>query len=1061
MAKKMFGKRILAAVLSLVLVCNLLPMMGAMAAENEIVNTVQNFEDTYYKQDGSVGSANDWEVHLSKTAQPTDEENVFDITLKVQTKDTFTQVASTTDGAAVLVLDVSNSMDDRDSSGCTVDGCGKSANNTVHCTEFEKRSWSSSCKTCGERESAHHRHHAYQESKTRLENLQAAVAAFLDVFASDAAAGEKRMIAVAVFGTDAVTIQDWVDITSDTARKTLIGKINSLSTGNGAYMGQTYLCRGGTNMEAGLVLGRNLLTSTKLAGIPTANQSLILFSDGEPTARVGDVSNTSTQKVTYGGMDTGSSTDHSDYDDISAILAKIPVAKIAVKYNYNDSHSILKTPTFTRVISSTADTLSVDLQGEAGKVITNKTNASTVTDPMGPGVSMISVSTGYNQFTEKWNLAQLTPVIANGITTYTITYRVEIDPTVVQLDPDYPGYTVLTPANGETTLNYTYGEKETAVSVGFNEPSIRGLRTFTVSYEYVGEVPADAPEVPDEEIYKAGTFVEVADAPTLENYTFSGWSKSDFVMPASDVTIVGTWSENAKYSYAIIYNANFGANETKADAENISNIYAITHSVTIDSNTFIRENHTFVGWNTKADGSGTAYAPGNVVGLTAEKNSAVLYAQWEENPKYSYSVTYNANFGAMETKADSENVTGVYATAWNVNVDASTFVRENYTFTGWNTDPNGNGTPYAANDVVDLTAEQNAVVLYAQWDENEKFEYSVIYDANFNGETKADSENISGTYATEYSIFVDGNPFVRANHTFLGWSDTANGEVVYQAGDAIRFQQGGSKILYAVWQENPKYDYAVIYNGNGGLIAGSVDAYGDSENMNQVYVTSFQVIVDGNAFTRANYTFLGWNTSADGKGTAYAVNDLVTLTAEENTLTLYAIWEENEKFDYTVTYDANFVEVAQRIDNESVTGVYDLTWTVTADENAFVRPGYTFTGWNTAADGTGTAYAPSEILNLASENNTLTLFAQWQINAYEYEVVYMVRVNGAAYEIFADALPQGAPVGGNADFGTVIDEAYMIALGLPAELVSGEHTFTRNAFEGVTIAEEGNVVTVS
>ena len=149
----------------------------------------------------------------------------------------------------------------------------------------------------------------------------------------------------------------------------------------------------------------------------------------------------------------------------------------------------------------------------------------------------------------------------------------------------------------------------------------------------------------------------------------------------------------------------------------------------------------------------------------------------------------------------------------------------------------------------------------------------------------------------------------------------------------------------------------------------------------------------------------------------------------------------------------------KRTDTESVTGVYDLTWSVTADDNAFVRTGYTFTGWNTAADGTGTAYTPADILNLTAEENVLVLYAQWQINVYAYEVVYMVRINGEAYEIFAGTLPEGAPVGGNADFGTVIDEEFMVALGLPAELADGEYTFTRNAFEGITVSEEGNVVT--
>ena len=1062
MAKRIFGKRVIAILLTLVMLFNGV-QISAFAAQNTAPELVQNFADTYYKQDGTAGSASDWEIHLSKTAAPTAQDNIYNITLKVETKDTITQVAGSTNGAAVLVLDVSNSMNTKES-GCTVDGCGQDQDAAIHCTQYEqsKKFWKDQCKECGETKEAHASHHRFQQNnKTQLDSLKAAVAAFLDAFVKDAAAGEKRMIAVAVFGTDAVTVQNWVDVTNAAARADLKAKINSLSTGNGAYMGQSYLTNGGTNMEAGLVLGRNLLKdTTALAGIPANNQSLILFSDGEPTAKVGNVNSTSTEKVTYDGGDAGTRTDAGDYNDIANILSAVSAAKIAVKYNYNDNIGVLTAPPFTRVISSGSATLSVDLQGEAGKVITNKTNASTVTDPMGTGVSMITVTTGYDAAAEKWDLSKYTPTVANGITTYTITYQVELDPMAVALDANYPGYTVLTPANGATTLNYTYGEDATPVNADFNEPNIRGIRTFTVSYDYVGEVPAGAPEVPADQTYKAGASVKVAAAPALANYTFSGWDKTDFVMPAADVVIVGSWSENAKYDYSLTYDANFGDNETKADAENISGIYATTHNIGVDTNTFVRENYTFAGWNTERDGSGKSYAAGNTVALTASDNTEILYAQWIENTKYAYSLIYDANFGDNETKADAENVTGTYATALNITVDANTFVRENYTFVGWNTERDGSGKAYAANEIVALTSDNNTEVLYAQWVENEKYNYSVIYNANYGaGETKADAENVSGTYATEHNIGVDANTFVRDNYTFIGWATEADGEVVYNPGDNIHFVEGGEEVLYAQWVEDPKYNYTVIYNGNGGALAGGELSYGDSQNVTDTYATEHNVDVDANTFVRGNYTFIGWNTASDGTGTAYTADDVIALTSENNTQTLYAQWVENPKYDYSVIYNANFGANETKADAENVTGTYATALNVGVDANTFVRRGYTFIGWNTAADGTGTAYAAGEVIALTSDSNTAVLYAQWEINEYSYTVNYWVRVNGEAYALFSGDLG-GAPTGEKAAFGTVIDKAYLDAKGLPATLTDAEYTYSFNAFEGVTVAEEGNVVNV-
>jgi len=1146
MAKKIFNKRTLAALLTLVMVFNLTGIGVFAAEETSGPALVQNFQDTYYKQDGSAGSANDWEIHLSKTAAPTAQDNIYSITVKVETKDTFTQIAGTTDGAAVLVLDVSNSMNTKES-GCVHEGCEAGKNDAVHCVNYSRRYfWKDSCRHCDQTEAQHEAHHAYTE-KTQLDSLKAAVAGFLDAFAEGAQSGEKRLISVVVFGTEAKTIQTWVDVSSANAREDLKALINSLSTGDGAYLGRSYLFNGGTNMEGGLVLGRNLLKQDAVAAIPAANRSLILFSDGAPTASVSNANSTATDSIGYGGNDTGSRTDSVDYDDIASILSSISAAKIAVAYNYNDNLGILDVPPFTRVINSGADSLSVDLQGEASKVITNKTNASTVTDPMGTGVSMVTVTTNYSAATNHWDLSKVIPTVANGITTYIINYQVEIDPEAVAADPNYPAYTVLTPANGETTLNYTYGENATPVSAAFNEPSIRGIRSFTVSYEYVGEVPAGAPEVPADQTYKAGQLVQVAAVPVLANYTFSGWSKQDFVMPAEDVVIIGSWTENAKYDYTLIYDANFETDpRTRADFENVIGTYATYHSLAVDGNHFDRPNYTFIGWNTESDGSGTAYAPAQAITLTAEDNTEILYAQWREYPKYDYTLIYNANFGGNETKADPDNISGIYATSHSIKVDPNGFARPNYTFVGWNTESDGSGTAYTVDQVITLTAQDNTEILYAQWQENPKYDYSVIYNANFgsnetktdeqnavgiyenpygidvNGndfvrpnytfigwsaspegevvyrtgdeivfttsgsvtlyaqweehpkydysviydanfddnETKADEQNISGTYATAYDITVNGNEFDREHHTFLGWSDSREGEVVYQAGDNIHFAEDGQQILYAQWEEHPKYNYTVIYNGNGGTLGEGQLAYGDSENLSDTYETAHRVTVDGNTFLRPNYTFIGWNTAADGFGTAYTAEEAIALTAEENTVTLYAQWQENPKYDYTVIYNANFGENKTKADAENITGIYDVTYSIAADANGFVREGYTFIGWNTAADGSGTAYTAEQAIALTAEANTVTLYAQWQIDRYEYTVNYFVRVNGGEYTLFAGTLPTGAPIGAAADYGTVIDQAYLEALGLPASLTDAEHTYDINAFEGITVTAEGNVVNV-
>ena len=121
-----------------------------------------------------------------------------------------------------------------------------------------------------------------------------------------------------------------------------------------------------------------------------------------------------------------------------------------------------------------------------------------------------------------------------------------------------------------------------------------------------------------------------------------------------------------------------------------------------------------------------------------------------------------------------------------------------------------------------------------------------------------------------------------------------------------------------------------------------------------------------NTFTRENYTFTGWNTKADGTGTSYA--DKATVNFSENT-TLYAQWTQNP----VITFDAN--------DGKGTMG----TQTVKPNEaialtaNTFTRADYDFAGWNTAKDGTGTAYADKANI---TTNENVTLYAQWTLHKY-------------------------------------------------------------------------------
>ncbi len=143
--------------------------------------------------------------------------------------------------------------------------------------------------------------------------------------------------------------------------------------------------------------------------------------------------------------------------------------------------------------------------------------------------------------------------------------------------------------------------------------------------------------------------------------------------------------------------------------------------------------------------------------------------------------------------------------------------------------------------------------------------------------------------------------------------------------------------------------------------------------------------------TRTGYTHQGW---ALEKGLTEAPDPL----AVGHMKTVYAVWKPNT---YTVYFDGN----GQTDGNMSgQTMTYDTSAALNA--NSYTKTGYTFDGWNTAANGSGTAYADSaSVKNLRSaQGDTITLYAQWKVNYYTVKFV-----NDAGNEVSSATYAYGTP----------------------------------------------------
>ena len=163
--------------------------------------------------------------------------------------------------------------------------------------------------------------------------------------------------------------------------------------------------------------------------------------------------------------------------------------------------------------------------------------------------------------------------------------------------------------------------------------------------------------------------------------------------------------------------------------------------------------------------------------------------------------------------------------------------------------------------------------------------------------------------------------------------------------------------------------YSVTYNGNGNT-GGSAPTDGSSPYANGATVT---VLGNTGSLAKTGYTFAGWNTAANGSGTSYA--PAATFSMGTANVTLYAQWTP---VTYTVTYDGNGNTGGSAPTDGSSPYANGATVTVLGNTGSLAKTGYTFAGWNTAANGSGTSYAPAATFSMGTAN--VTLYAQWTIN---------------------------------------------------------------------------------
>ena len=502
--------------------------------------------------------------------------------------------------------------------------------------------------------------------------------------------------------------------------------------------------------------------------------------------------------------------------------------------------------------------------------------------------------------------------------------------------------------------------------------------------------------------------------PTREGYEFAGWytaSSGGSAVTAStkmsgNTTIYAHWNI---LTYTISFNANAGADSVSNLPSSQTKDYGETVTLNIKSSrTPTRNNYQFVEWNSASDGSGTVYS--STRNYTYSGNADLtLYIQWQGLPR---SLFFNADGGSVSSNTKSVNYGDPYGTL-------PTPTRDGYKFVGWY---NSDGT-----QVNELTIMQasSSVSLTAHWDIRQ---YSVTYDGNGEGVTAVPATQVKN-YGTSITLTLTAP--IRYGYIFKGWNTRSDGSGKDYSG-TVSYSSNEDTILYAQWTP---MSITVTFDANGGSPASSEKtAYYDqalgelptptqtgkdltgwftlSQDGTGVQVSSSTVVKTVAAVTyyahwetakykityienntdvvnlpsvqtrlyeqvgfklspavpsRKGFTFSYWSTASDGSGVRYNPGDAYD---ENSALTLYAIWERDK---YLVSFNANSGTKAPSDQYK----YYDLPLTLTAEIPT--RPGYTFTEWNTAANGSETVYQSGDTY---TGDEPLTLYAQWDPNVY-------------------------------------------------------------------------------
>ena len=236
-----------------------------------------------------------------------------------------------------------------------------------------------------------------------------------------------------------------------------------------------------------------------------------------------------------------------------------------------------------------------------------------------------------------------------------------------------------------------------------------------------------------------------------------------------------------------------------------------------------------------------------------------------------------------------------------------------------------------------------------------------------------------------YDITVDLGKYNVNNDTFRLpyakdiWEGVDNNKVDYiswAGGGSNKRSEGGSALLvngkntayyYFKGATPTKYTYHLIHEFN--YVGGT-----RWDIMETTAAESYQIDVNKGKPTRDRYKFDGWADTANATTASYFGGELITLTKDNPTKTIYAVW----KPIFELHYNANGGTGAPDSQTYTALSATSTQATFTVPNQTPTKEGYTFKGWADSSTATTAQYQPGGTIAVKHTDSPKTVYAVWE-----------------------------------------------------------------------------------